>query len=61
MNTPYGWEWPDYIEADARLDKYFKAQRDTVEQRDLLHAKPKQKDTKNPLSTAMLNGTGHVK
>lgn len=55
MNTPYGWEWHDYIEADARLDKYFKAQRDTVEQRDLLHAKvdlssrelkSKQKDTK---------------
>lgn len=39
MNTPYGWEWPDYIEADAHLDKYFKAQRDTVERRDLLHAK----------------------
>lgn len=46
MNTPYGWEWPDYIEADAHLDKYFKARRDTVERRDLLHAKPKQKDTK---------------
>ncbi len=39
MNTPYGWEWPDYIEADAHLDKYFKAQHDTVERRDLLHAK----------------------
>ena len=40
MNTPYGWEWRDYIEADAHLDEYFKAQRD------LLHAKAKQKDTK---------------